>query len=501
MGRLRSLDYKWLVAIVFLFGLTMDMVDATVMNVAVPHLTDVFDSTTTTVEWVITGYLLSLALFIPAAGWISDRFGTKRTYLLAMAIFVTASALCGQAHSISELVAFRFVQGIGGGMMTPVGTAMLSREFPGAERVKAVAIMSVPVIFGPMVGPVLGGFLIDKVSWRWIFYINLPIGVAGLLMGAALLKEHKEEYAQHGFDLPGFVTAGLGTAMLLYALSIAGDRGWTDTEVVGFGLAGLLTLATFVYIELTAAHPILDLRLFTRYLFAMSNAMMLLAFVSFGGFLLIVTLYLQDLHGYSALQAGLIQGPASLVLGPGLLIASRSYDWVGPRKMLIGGFSVALLPLFLFMFMEPSTPWWLVALLLALRGLPFAFAMVASQTILYGPIEGSKQGAASSIYNTSRQIAMSFGVALIVTISTSRAGTHLNAALHGAPESSASADMIRNAAMAGYHDAFFIAALIMFIPLGLSFLIKDRTVAVELEAVAAAQSSPLEPELVLSETR
>ncbi|HEX5368615.1 MAG TPA: MDR family MFS transporter [Dehalococcoidia bacterium] len=488
MSRLHSIPYKYLVATVFTFGLIMDMVDTTVINVAVPHLTNVFHSTTTTVEWTITGYLLSLALFIPAAGWISDRFGTKRTYLLAMAIFVTASALCGQAHSIEELVAFRFLQGAGGGMMTPVGTAMLSREFPGPERVKAVAIMSVPVLFGPMLGPVLGGFLIVDVSWRWIFYINLPVGLIGLAIGLFVLQEHKEAYAQRGFDLIGFVTAGLGTALVLYALSEAGNKGFGSGEVQITGAMGLVILAIFVYNELHSAFPILDLRLFERKLFWNSNLMMSVAFVSFGGFLLIVTLYLQELHGYSALQAGLIQGPASIVLGIGLPFASRYYNKIGPRKMLIGGFSLAVIPLLMFMLMEPNTPWWFVTLLLALRGLPFVFASVACQTILYGPIESEKQGAASSIYNTSRQIAQSLGVALMVTISTTRAATHLTGALHGAPASSASPELVRHTAMMGYHDAFLVAALLMAVPVALSFLINDKHVEGELEAQAASRT-------------
>jgi EmrB/QacA subfamily drug resistance transporter len=482
MSRLNAVPYKYLVAAVFTFGMVMNMIDTTVINVAVPRLTEVFHSTTTTVEWTITGYLLSLALFIPAAGWISDRFGTKRTYLWSMAIFVIASALCGQAHSIGELVAFRFLQGFGGSMMTPVGTAMLSREFPGEERAKAVAIMSVPVLFGPMLGPVLGGFLIEDVSWRWIFYINLPVGILGLLIGLLTLREHREEYAQHGFDLPGLVTAGVGTAMVLYALSKAGAVGWTDREVVGFGFAGLAILAAFVYVELHSEHPILDLTLLARPLFAKANTMMTLGFVSFGGFLLLVTLYLQDLHGYSALQAGLIQGPASIVLGIGLPFASRYYSRIGPRRMILAGFSLAVVPLLLFDFLNPNSPWWWVTLLLAMRGLPFVFASVASQTVLFGPVESEKQGAASSIYNTSRQVAMSLGVALMVTISTTRGETHLSNALHGAPLSQATPELIRHTAMMGYHDAFFVAAMIMLIPVTLAFTINDKRVSAEMEA-------------------
>jgi EmrB/QacA subfamily drug resistance transporter len=208
VSRLFKLEYKWLVAIVFMFGLFMDILDSTAVNVAIPRLQDDFHAPLSTVEWTVTGYLLSLALFIPGAGFISDRFGTKRTFLVAMATFVIGSALCGQAHSIEQLVAFRFLQGMGGGMMTPVSTAILSREFPGEERAKASALISIPWILAPITGPVLGGYLVTYASWRWIFYINLPVGVIGFVLGLLILREHKEPYAQGRFDVAGLLTAG-----------------------------------------------------------------------------------------------------------------------------------------------------------------------------------------------------------------------------------------------------------------------------------------------------
>src|SRR5579883_2843447 len=182
-ARLSRLEYKWLVAVVFMFGLFMDIMDSTAVNVAVPRLQQDFHAPLSTVEWTVTGYLLSLALFIPGAGFVSDRFGTKRTFLTAMAVFLVGSALCGQARSIEELIAFRFLQGAGGGMMTPVSTAILAREFPGEERAKAAALIQIPWILAPILGPVVGGYLVTYASWRWIFYINLPIGIVGFLLG------------------------------------------------------------------------------------------------------------------------------------------------------------------------------------------------------------------------------------------------------------------------------------------------------------------------------
>ena len=461
-SRLAHVEYKYLVALVFVFGLFMDLMDTTVVNVAVPALSKQFHASTSAVEWTITGYLLSLAVFIPAAGWLSDRFGTKRTFMLAMAIFIAASAACGQAHSLTELIIFRFIQGIGGGMMTPVGTAMLSREFPGAERAKASAIISVPVVFAPTFGPVLGGYLIEYVSWRWIFYINLPIGITGFIIALKVLREHKEAYAQKGFDLWGLILGGVSAASVLYAFNEASVYGWTSPRVLGFGIGGFVLMLAFAALELHVKFPILDLRLFKRWLFTAGNLMLIPAFGAFGGFLLLLTLFLQELQGYSALQAGLIQAPSTLGTAISLPLASRLYPRIGPRRMMIGGFFFSALFMLPFITLQLDSPWWYVVVLLVLRGLPFAFAVVAVQTIIYGPLESEKQGPASSIYNTLRQVAASFGVALIITIALNRA--HIYAHNHSQLQAS----------VMGYHDAFFISFLVLLIPFVLSFTIDDR---------------------------
>src|SRR5689334_15505404 len=167
----------------------MDLLDTTIINVALPTLGRKFDAGTTTLEWVVTGYLLSLAVWIPASGWLGDRFGTKRIFMFALAMFTIGSALCGASTSIEMLIFFRVLQGIGGGMLTPVGTAMLFRAFPPQERAAASAVLVVPIAIAPTIGPILGGLLVDHLSWRWIFYVNLPVGIFGFLFAAKFLKE------------------------------------------------------------------------------------------------------------------------------------------------------------------------------------------------------------------------------------------------------------------------------------------------------------------------
>src|SRR5579884_892266 len=192
---IRTMPYKWIVAVAFVAGLFMDLMDATIVNVALPQLGRQFRADTTTLEWVVTGYLLSLAVWIPASGWVGDRFGTKKTFLFALAMFTTCSALCGLAQSIDQLILFRILQGVGGGMLTPVGAAMLFRAFPPAERARASTILMVPSITAPALGPVLGGWLVTDVTWRAIFYVNLPVGVLGFLFALFFLRESREESA------------------------------------------------------------------------------------------------------------------------------------------------------------------------------------------------------------------------------------------------------------------------------------------------------------------
>lgn len=476
-NRLLRMPYKYQVAVVFIFGLFMDILDSTVVNVALPQLSRDFNASTSAVEWTVTGYLLSLAVFIPAAGFISDRWGTKRAFMIAMVIFTACSALCGQAHSLRELVTFRLLQGVGGGMMTPVGTAMLSREFPGVERAKASAIISIPVIFAPLAGPVLGGYLVQYQSWRWIFYINLPIGLIGILAAWRLLREHREPAAQEGFDLSGLILGGAGSASLLYAFAIAAVDGWRSDRVLIFGVAGSLALLVFALVELRVRQPILDLRLFKQPLFSLGNTMMAWSFGGVSGVIFLLPLFLQEQQHLSPLHSGLIQAPGALGTALVLPMASRLYVRIGPRRMLIVGYFLSTIVLSGFLFINDSTPAWYFTLLLALRGIPFSFAIVAAQTIIYGPLASEKQGRASSIYNTLRQLAASFAVALVATTLIDRSRSHLQAALQHAHLARPTVVMQQQAIVQGYHDAYFVCILFTVVPFLIAWLVSDERAA------------------------
>ena len=223
------MNQKVAVSVVFVAAMFMNVMDITIVNVAIPKIGSDLHVAQTSVSAVSIGYLVSLAVVIPASGWLGDRFGAKRILLLAIVIFTAASALCGFATDFDQVVGFRVLQGIGGGMLTPVGLAMLYRVFPPEERVRASSILIIPMAFAPALGPVVGGLLVTELSWRWVFFVNLPIGALAFMFGALFVTEQKATVSRR-FDLVGFILSGAGFASLMYGISEGPERGWGDGD-------------------------------------------------------------------------------------------------------------------------------------------------------------------------------------------------------------------------------------------------------------------------------
>ena len=448
-----ALPYKWKVAIVFVIGLFMDILDTTIVNVAIPQLARDFKVTSTGIEWVVTGYLLSLAVWIPASGWIGDRFGTKKTFIFALTMFTFASALCGLAWNVESLVAFRILQGVGGGMLTPVGTAMLFRAFPPNERGAAATVLTIPTVVAPAVGPVLGGFLVTKVSWHWIFLVNVPIGFFGLFMAFTFLQEHKEPSAGR-FDASGFVLSGGGLALVLYGLSRGPSAGWGSLEVRGTLLGGVACFALLVIVELRQPKPMLDLRLFNDRVFRTMNIASTLAFGSLIGLLFLLPLYLQSLRGFSALQSGLATFPQAL----GVILASRLFvakalPKFGPKPLLLLGLSGLALSTFGFVFVGLTTSAWIIRALMFVRGLFFAPVIISLQASSFVTIRPQDTGRASSLYSTVRQVGAALGVAMVATSLATRSKSRIADA--NGPTA------IPAARLAAFHDTFWFSVVIL----------------------------------------
>ena len=415
-GFLGNMSDRSAVATIFVVAMFMDIMDGTIINTALPAIGKEFGSTSPTkLAWVVLGYLLSLAIWIPASGWLGDRFGTKRIFLFALFTFTAASVLCGQAHSLAELSVFRFVQGIGGGMMTPVGTAMLFREFPPAERAKASAILVVPTLMAPALGPVLGGYLTDGLGWRWIFYVNVPFGILAFAFGVWRLKEYAH-HATSKFDPAGFILSGAALGSILYALNQAELVGWTSPRVLGVVLAGAVLGIVLVIVEERRHDPLLALRLFKESVFRATNITSIFATASFFGLVLLMPLMLQTVRGLSAAQSGLTTFPQALGVILMSQIVRHLYPKIGPRRLLMVGLTIAGLVMLSLLWTSASTNLWDYRIVLFARGMCWAFVFIPLQAAAFATIPFADTGRASALFSTQRQVASSLGIAVLISI-------------------------------------------------------------------------------------
>src|SRR4051794_19893752 len=330
------------IASVVVLGAIMSILDTTVVNVAINTLAREFDTDLPTIQWVVTGYTLALATVIPVSGWAADRFGTKRLYMLSIGLFVAGSALSGLAWSAGSLIGFRVLQGLGGGMLMPCGMTILMRA-AGPQRVgRVMAIIGVPMLLGPILGPILGGWLVDNASWRWIFFINLPIGIAAFIASIRILEKDKPQPAER-FDTVGLFLLSPGLALLIYGLAKSVSAGgFAAPEVWATSLAGALLLVGFVWHGLRTSHALIDLRLFKNRTFSAASGTLILMIISVFGAMLLLPLYLQTVRGESAFTSGLLlapQGIGAMIVMP---IAGQLTDRTGVGKLVIPGLAVIL---------------------------------------------------------------------------------------------------------------------------------------------------------------
>lgn len=412
-------SHRWWVLGVVGMGSLMSILDATVVNIALPKLMAIFATDVHGVQWVITAYLLALAMVIPLTGYLDETFGGKRVYILTLALFTAASALCGLSWSLSVLIFFRILQGLGGGLIQPLGMSMVLREFPPEERGTAMSFIGLPLMLGPALGPTLGGYLVQYVDWRLIFYINVPVGILAVIAASRVLHSSPTNTSQR-LDPWGIALVGIGSASLLLGIDNGPTLGWGSTEVVVELTIGLICLAAFVVVELSTDQPLLELRLFRSAQFSIAIFTTLIVQIGLFGGTFLLPVFLQDLRGLGAMETGMLLIPQSIAVALIMPISGRIFDRMGPRVVLVPGLILLAYSTFLFGNLNLNTSNLQIIENLLVRGIGMGLAMMPATTCAMNAIPRHAIPRATALTNALQRIAGSFGTAVMSTVLTAR---------------------------------------------------------------------------------
>jgi EmrB/QacA subfamily drug resistance transporter len=397
----------WLVAV----ALFMETLDTTILNTAVPAISQALDVTPIGMKSVLASYTLSLAVFIPISGWMADRFGTRRVFASAIGLFTLGSVLCGICTDIHALVLCRIVQGCGGAMMVPVGRLTLVRAFAKSELVRVMSFVSIPALIGPMLGPVAGGLIVRYFHWRVIFFVNLPIGILGLVMVYLHLPDYREEKTPP-LDLVGLILFGSGIALLSYVLEVFGEHSLSSREIFGLLAVSFALIVGYALHGRETRFPLLDLGLFRIRTFRAAVSGNFFTRLGVGGVPFLLPLLYQVGLGFTPVQSGLLIMPQAIASMSMKVVMSRILTRLGYRGVLLSNTLVIGALLVLFATIGVTTPVWVIVLLALLYGGFTSLQYTSMNTLVYADISDEEASHASSIAGTAQQMSISFGVAI-----------------------------------------------------------------------------------------
>jgi MFS transporter, DHA2 family, multidrug resistance protein len=417
----------WIVTIAVMLGTFMEILDTTVVNVSIPHIAGNMGATVEEGTWVVTSYLVSNAIILPMSGWLANRFGRRRVLMTCVAGFTLTSLLCGMATSLEWLIFFRVLQGLTGGGLQPLSQAVLLETFPPKRHGTAMAAFGLGIIFAPIIGPTLGGWITDNYTWRWIFYLNLPVGAISVMMISAFVHDphYIGKHKTGGVDLWGIGFLALGFGMLQVVLDTGQRKDWFGSNQIRVWTAlCVFGLVAMVIRELKARHPIVDLRALKDRTFSAGVFLMtMLGFVLYAS-LVLLPIFLQTLLGYPALQAGLALSPrglGSLVMMPIVGHLTNRYD---PRKLIFVGLVVGAWSMFSLSHLNLNAGYWDIFWPQVIQGGAMAFLFIPLMAVSMSNIAKEKMGNATSIYNLMRNIGGSFGIATMTTFLARRNQVH-----------------------------------------------------------------------------
>jgi EmrB/QacA subfamily drug resistance transporter len=413
-----------LVAIIM--GTFMVILDTTAVNVSLPTLVVDFKSSIQSLQWILTGYTLAQAAVIPLAGWLSDRFGAKRVFLTAVALFTLGSVLCSTSQSTEMLIFFRLLQGLGGGFVMPVGMAYTYRLSPPDKRGMVMGMLGVPMLFAPALGPTLAGWLVQYATWRWIFLINLPVGIVALLVGSRRLPNIPRQ-AVPALDLPGIILGPLAFAALSYGVN-EGSTSWTSVNTIGGLMLGVVALLAFIAVELRVAQPLLELRVFRSIDFTLAIVTQWIGTIALFGGIFLVPLFLQQVRGYGAFDTGLTLMAQAIAAAVFMPIGGRLFDRFGARPLTVAGLGAVAVATFLLAHLSTATSGWDLVLPLAMRGMGMSLMMMPLNTHLLNAAPRALVGRVTSLTNALQNVVNSLAIASLSTVLASTISANVRAA-------------------------------------------------------------------------
>lgn len=419
---------KWLVTISVTFGTLMGAIDASIVNVAVPHLTGSLGATIEQITWVTTGFVLATVLIMPLTGFLARMFGQKRVYLASLVLFIAGSALCGFAHTLPTLVFFRILQGFGAGALQPTEQAILRQTFPPEEQGMAMAVFGMAVVLGPAFGPTLGGYIVDNYSWPWIFFINIPVGIVSLIMVTRFVHEPEDvrianqqmaEKQKANMDWTGIGLLFVGLGTLQYVLEEGGRNDWFNSmEIKSLTFLSIVALAALVIRELSATVPAVDFSLFRDVVFLSGTLVGAVMFAMLMAVTFLLPLFMQLMLGYTATQAGLAMMPRSLVMIVCMPIIGRIYNKVSPRVVIAFGILLFALTAWMMGHYTLATSTHDVVVVLMIQGVAFSCLFIPLTTLALSSIPRHRLADGTGLNSLLRQVGGSVGLAVFATLLT-----------------------------------------------------------------------------------
>ncbi len=494
---------KWIIALAVVLPTLLEVIDTSVVNVSLDHIRGSLSAGIDEATWTITAYLVSNAIIIPLTGWLSRFFGRKRYLMFSVTLFTVSSFLCGSATSISALIFFRVIQGIGGGALQPISQTILLEAFPPAEYGMAMALFGVGVMFGPIVGPVLGGWITDNWSWNWIFYVNIPIGIISILMimffiqDPPYLRRTKEKIDFIGLSL---IVVGIGF------LQVVLDKGqrldWFSSQsIIAMAAVSLICIIVFIFWELSRTDPILNLRQLKNVSFASANLIQAVAFFVLFGSILLLPLFVQQLLGYNAFLSGMVLAPGGVATLISMPLSGKLIQKFNPKAVLAAGLLITTYSILMMSQFNAYIGYNTVAFSRIVMGLGMGMVFVPLTSLAFSTIKKEEMGNATSIFGIVRNIAGSFGIAIMTTLLARRAqfhqfrlGEQLNpfdpryqlslskaTAMIGYKTGSGSVaaangliyqQLIKQSTLFAFTDAFYFSTLLMLCIIPIIFLLK-----------------------------